>query len=232
MGLDGRASTTTTRSSPRTCGTDSVTRRRTTLEKPDLLDLIGSAVGLRVRTSGAATPRSARSCCGRQPSYLGVEPSQNMVGAARETLAGRRPGRPGNDRGVGVPDVGVRPGDLPDGAALRRGRRGDVRRVFLTGRRAAGSSSRWSTRSSRSCDRACTDRSARTGSWTTTTSRQTRDQLDGPGRRQVPPHGREYFDALASTGFLVEGLREGRPRASCSCARRRTSAGCASRSPC
>lgn len=60
-----------------------------TLENPDLLDLIGSAVGLRVVDLGcgdAAIGKELLAAGSR--SYLGVEPSRNMIGVARETLAG------------------------------------------------------------------------------------------------------------------------------------------------
>src|SRR5688572_2940693 len=60
-----------------------------TMEKPDLLALLGSAVGLRVVDLGcgdAEIGKGLLAAGGR--SYLGVEPSQNMLGAARETLAG------------------------------------------------------------------------------------------------------------------------------------------------
>lgn len=60
-----------------------------TLEKPDLMDLIGSPVGLRVLDLGCGSAEIGRAllAAGSQ-AYLGVEPSQNMVREARQTLAG------------------------------------------------------------------------------------------------------------------------------------------------
>lgn len=60
-----------------------------TLEKPDLLDLIGEVTGLRIVDLGCGDAQIGRELLAAgAASYLGVEPSQNMLQLARETLEG------------------------------------------------------------------------------------------------------------------------------------------------
>src|SRR6478672_3470422 len=60
-----------------------------TLEKPDLLDLIGEVDGLRILDLGCGNAEIGRELLAAgASSYLGVEPSRNMLGEARKTLAG------------------------------------------------------------------------------------------------------------------------------------------------
>jgi len=60
-----------------------------TLEKPDLLDLIGSVAGLRILDLGCGDAGIGRELLEAGASaYLGLEPSQNMLAEARQTLAG------------------------------------------------------------------------------------------------------------------------------------------------
>jgi SAM-dependent methyltransferase len=60
-----------------------------TLEKPDLLELIGEVAGLRILDLGCGNAEIGRELLAAgAASYLGVEPSKNMLGEARRTLAG------------------------------------------------------------------------------------------------------------------------------------------------
>ena len=60
-----------------------------TMEKPELLDLIGDVGGMRVVDLGCGDAQIGRELLAAgAASYLGVEPSQNMLQMARETLAG------------------------------------------------------------------------------------------------------------------------------------------------
>jgi SAM-dependent methyltransferase len=59
------------------------------MEKPDLLDLIGSVAGLRVVDLGCGNAEiGPELLAAGATSYLGVEPSRNMLGLAHQTLAG------------------------------------------------------------------------------------------------------------------------------------------------
>ena len=175
MGLDGPSFYDDARSSRRTCGT--AARDETpndTLEKPDLLDLIGSAAGLRVLDLGCGDAEIGRELLAAGSHRTSASSHRRTCSRrARETLAGTG-GQvvAGDHRGLGVPAGRVRPGDLAAGAALRRRRRGDVSAGFPGARRRVdGSSSRSSTRSSPAAIEAGQRaRSARTGSWTSTTS--------------------------------------------------------------
>src|SRR5215212_10969887 len=60
-----------------------------TLEKPDLLDLIGKVDGLRILDLGCGNAAIGRELLmAGARGYLGVEPSKNMLGEARKTLDG------------------------------------------------------------------------------------------------------------------------------------------------
>ena len=60
-----------------------------TLEKPDLLEMIGPAAGLRMLDLGCGDAQIGRELLAAgAASYLGVEPSRNMLGQAHKTLAG------------------------------------------------------------------------------------------------------------------------------------------------
>src|SRR3954471_8982992 len=60
-----------------------------TLEKPDLLELIGSVAVLGVVDLGGGNAEIGPELLAAGAStYLGVEPTRNMLGLARETLAG------------------------------------------------------------------------------------------------------------------------------------------------
>jgi SAM-dependent methyltransferase len=60
-----------------------------TLERPDLLDLLGEAAGRRVLDLGCGDAQIGRELLAAgAASYLGVEPSTNMVQAGTATLAG------------------------------------------------------------------------------------------------------------------------------------------------
>ncbi len=60
-----------------------------TLEWPDLLDLIGPVAGRRILDLGCGDARTGRELLARgAASYLGVEPSVNMAGAAHALLHG------------------------------------------------------------------------------------------------------------------------------------------------
>ena len=214
-----RASTTTTRSSRRTCGTGLGDETpNDTLEKPDLLDLIGSAAGLRVLDLGCGDAEIGKEllAAGSQ-----IVPRRRAVTRTWSGPAARRSRGPtaevvqATHRGLGVPGGRVRPGDLADGPALRRGYRGDVpagvpdarpgRTVRLLGGApghhqlrpgpAAGLEAPGLDRGRLPRLRQARDDTgwARTSSSTTTRWRSTSARCPG-------------------AGFLVEGLREGRPR--------------------
>jgi SAM-dependent methyltransferase len=189
-----------------------------TLEKPDLLDLIGSAVGLRVVDLGCGDAQIGKELlAGGGASYLGVEPSQNMIGAARETLAGT-----GGEAVQATIEAWEYPAEAFDlvisrlalhyveeiGATFRR-----VFRTLVPGGRFVFSVEHPVITS---CDRAyAPGPGARRQDWIV-------DGYHVSGRRVTNWMGQdvlkfhhtieEYFSALTQAGFLVDGLREGRPR--------------------
>ena len=60
-----------------------------TMEKPEILELIGEVAGRRIIDLGCGDAQIGRELLAAgAASYLGVEPSQNMLRLARETLAG------------------------------------------------------------------------------------------------------------------------------------------------
>lgn len=187
-----------------------------TLEKPDLLDLIGSAVGRRVLDLGCGAAEIGREllAAGCQ-SYLGVEPSQNMVGVARETLAGTRGqveaatieawSYPTEAFDLVISRLALHYVD--DVAATFR----QVCRTLVPGGRFVFSVEHPVLTS---CDRG----------WPQGTQRQDWivDDYHVSGKRVTHWMGQdvvkyhhtigEYVGALVAAGFAVEGLREGRPR--------------------
>ena len=187
-----------------------------TLEKPDLLDLIGSPAGQRVLDLGCGSARIGRELLAAGAiAYLGVEPSQNMVGEARETLAGTS-GRVA----VATIEDWEYPADAFDLVISRLALHyvDDVeltfRQVFRT--LTAGGRFVFSVEHPviTSCARSYPEGSKRQD-WIV-------DDYYVPGRRVTRWMGQDvvkyhrtleqYFDGLQQAGFLVDGLREGRPR--------------------
>jgi SAM-dependent methyltransferase len=187
-----------------------------TLEKPDLLDLIGSAVGLRVLDLGCGNAEIGREllAAGSQ-SYLGVEPSRNMAREARETLTGT---------GGWVEEATIEAwGYPPDAFDLVISRMAlhyveDVEAAFRQVFRALSSGGRFVFSVEHpvitSCDRGWPEGSKRQD-WIV-------DEYHVSGRRVTRWMGQdvvkyhrtleEYFGGLQRAGFVVEALREARPR--------------------
>jgi SAM-dependent methyltransferase len=187
-----------------------------TLEKPDLMDLIGSVVGLRVLDLGCGTGEIGRELLAAGcHSYLGVEPSQNMLGAGRETLAG-------TDGQIvrATIEAWEYPPDTFDLAISRLALHyvEDVEvtfeQVFRT--LVAGGRLVFSVEHPvlTSCDRGRPPGTKRQD-WIV-------DDYHVSGKRVTHWMGQdvvkyhrtvdEYFGGLQRAGFVVEGLREGRPR--------------------
>jgi SAM-dependent methyltransferase len=187
-----------------------------TLEKPDLLDLIGSAVGLRVLDLGCGDAAIGKELLASgSRSYLGVEPSRNMLGAARETLAGT---------GGKVIQASIEAWEYPPDAfdlvisrlALHYVEHVDetFRQLFRT--LVAGGQLVFSVEHPvlTSCDRSLAP-GAKRQDWIV-------DDYHVSGRRVTRWMGQdvvkyhrtveEYFGGLQRAGFVVEGLRESRPR--------------------
>ena len=189
-----------------------------TLEKPDLLDLIGSAVGLRVLDLGCGDAQIGKELlAGGSQAYLGVEPSQNMIGAAREMLAGT-----GGEAVQATIEAWEYPSEAFDLVISRLALHyvedidATFERVFRTlvpgGRFVFSVEHPVLT----SCDRAyAPGPGARRQDWIV-------DEYHVSGRRVTNWMGQDvvkfhhtieqYFRALGQAGFLVDGLREGCPR--------------------
>ena len=187
-----------------------------TLEKPDLLDLIRSAEGMRVLDLGCGDAEIGREllAAGSQ-SYLGVEPSRNMAREARETLAGT---------GGQVEEATIEAWEYPPNAfdlvisRLALHYVEDVESTFLQVFRTLRAGGRFVFSVEHpvitSCDRGWPEGSKR-HDWIV-------DEYHVSGRRVTRWMGQdvvkyhraleEYFSALQRAGFVVEALREARPR--------------------
>ena len=187
-----------------------------TLERPALLELLGSVAGLRVLDLGCGDARFGRELLAEGcQSYTGLEGSHNMAAAARETLAGTA-GRlvestieaweyPPDAFDLVVSRLALHYVD-DVGAVCRQ-----VARTLVEGGRFVFSVEHPVITS---CDRG----------WPAGTQRQDWlvDEYHVPGRRvtswlggEVVKYHRtveEYFRLLQAAGFTIEGLREGRPR--------------------
>jgi SAM-dependent methyltransferase len=187
-----------------------------TLEKPHLLDLIGSAVGLRVLDLGCGNAEIGKELLASgSAAYLGVEPSRNMYGAARETLAGT-----GGQVVQATIEDWEYPADAFDLVISRLALHyvDDIdetfRRVFRT--LVPGGKLVFSVEHPvlTSCDRALPPGTKRQD-WIV-------DDYHVSGKRVTHWMGQdvvkyhhtteEYFTGLRQAGFQVEGLREARPR--------------------
>jgi SAM-dependent methyltransferase len=187
-----------------------------TLEKPDLLELIGSAAGLRVLDLGCGDAQIGRELLAAGArAYLGLEPSRNMLAEAHKTLAGTS-GQ--------VVAATIEAWTYPPAAfdlAISRLALHYVEDLAPTFRQVFESL----TPGGRfvfsvehpvitSCDRAFPEGSQRQD-WIV-------DDYHVPGRRVTRWLGQdvvkyhrtveEYFGELRRAGFAVEALREGRPR--------------------
>lgn len=187
-----------------------------TLEKPDLLDLVGSAVGLRVLDLGCGDAEiGTELLAAGSRSYLGVEPSQNMVAAARETLAGT-----GGQVEAATIEAWAYPPEAFDLVISRLALHyvDDVAATFRQVFRTLAPGGRFVFSAEHpvmtSCDRGRPPDTKRQD-WIV-------DDYHVSGRRVTHWMGQdvvkyhhtvgEYVDALLGAGFVVEGLREGRPR--------------------
>ena len=187
-----------------------------TLEKPDLLDLIGSAAGLRVLDLGCGNAEIGRELLAAGAvSYVGVEPSRNMLVEAEKMLAGT---------GGVVERATIEDWLYPPAAfdlAISRMALHYVERVEETFRHvfrtlAPGGRFVFSTEHPviTSCARAYPDGSQRQ-EWIV-------DDYHHSGRRVTHWMGQEvvkyhrtleeYFGGLQRAGFTVTVLREARPR--------------------
>lgn len=187
-----------------------------TMEKPDLLDLIGSATGLRVADLGcgdAAIGRELLAAGSR--SYLGVEPSQNMIAVARETLTGTE----GQVTQATIEAWAYPPASFDlviSRLALHYVENVEetFRQIFRTlvpgGRFVFSVEHPVVT----SCDRGRPPDTKRQD-WIVDEYHVSGTRVTNwMGQNLVRYHHtvEEYFGALVGAGFLVEGLREGRPR--------------------
>lgn len=187
-----------------------------TLEKPDLLDLIGEVAGLRVLDLGCGNAEIGRELLAAgASSYLGLDPSENMLAEARKMLADTR-----GEVVAGTIEDWTYPTAAFDLVISRLALHyiDDVepmyRQVFqaltLGGRFVFSVEHPVIT----SCNRGLGS-DGRRQDWIV-------DQYHVPGLRvirwlnqDVVRYHRtveEYFSGLQGAGFMVEGLREARPR--------------------
>jgi SAM-dependent methyltransferase len=187
-----------------------------TLEKPDLLELIDAVAGLRIVDLGCGDAQIGRELLAAGAvSYLGVEPSANMLAVAHETLAGTS-GQ--------LVEATIETWSAPAASAdlvISRLALHYVDDVAQTFRRAfttltPGGRLVFSVEHPviTSCSRAWSGEGVRQD-WLV-------DDYHRPGRRETRWMGQEvvkyhrtveeYFAALQQAGFLVEALREARPR--------------------
>lgn len=187
-----------------------------TLEKPDLLDLIGSAVGLRVLDLGCGDAGIGKELLADGSRlYLGVEPSQNMLGAARETLAGT-----GGQVEAATIEARAYPPDAFDlvVSPLALHYVDDVEATFRQVFRALVPGGRLVFSVEHpvitSCDRGMAPGTQRED-WIVDDYHVSGTRVTHWLGQDVVKYHRtvgEYFGALQGAGFMVEGLREGRPR--------------------
>ena len=187
-----------------------------TMEKPDLLELIGSPVGLRVVDLGCGDAEIGKELLAAGArAYLGVEPSENMIGAAHARLAGA-----GGEVVRASIEAWSYPPETFDLAISRLALHyvEDIETTFRRVFRTLVPSGRFVFSVEHpvltSCDRGRPPESKRQD-WIV-------DDYHVSGRRVTTWMGQEvvkyhrtvgeYFEALRGAGFVVEGLREGRPR--------------------
>jgi SAM-dependent methyltransferase len=187
-----------------------------TLEKPDLLDLLGPTVGRRVLDLGCGNAEIGRELLAAgATAYVGLEPSRNMFQQARETLAGTA--------GEVVQET-IEGWEYPAGAfdlAISRMALHYVDDVEMTFRQVfrtldAGGRFVFSVEHPviTSCDRGRPEGPKRQD-WIV-------DEYHLSGRRVTRWMGQDvvkyhrsieqYFSGLQRAGFVVEALREARPR--------------------
>jgi SAM-dependent methyltransferase len=187
-----------------------------TLEKPDLLDMIGKATGTRVLDLGCGNAEIGRELLAAGVrSYVGLEPSRNMAREARTTLAGT----------VGtVVEAAIETWEYPSAAfdlvisRMALHYVDDVEAAFhrVFGTLVAGGRFVFSVEHPviTSCNRAYPE-GAQRQDWIV-------DEYHVMGRRVTRWMGQDvvkyhrtveaYVGALQRAGFVVEGLREARPR--------------------
>lgn len=186
------------------------------MEKPELLDLMGEVAGLRVVDLGCGDAQIGRELLAAgAASYLGVEPSQNMLQVARETLAGTA----GQVAAATIEDWTYPPSSAD--LVISRLALHYVENVDLTfcrtfGALAPGGRLIFSVEHPviTSCNRALGD-DGRRQEWIV-------DDYHRSGRRIARWLGQdlvkyhhtveEFFGGLQRAGFIVEALREARPR--------------------
>jgi len=187
-----------------------------TLEKPDLLDSIGSPAGLRVLDLGCGNAEIGRELLAAgAASYVGVEPSRNMLAEAQKTLAGT---------GGTVERATIQDWSYPPAAfdlvvsrmALHyvESIEATYRQVFRT--LVAGGRFVFSTEHPviTSCARAYPEGSQRQDWIVDDYHRSGRRVTRWMGQDVVKYHRtlEEYFGGLQRAGFTVTALREARPR--------------------
>ena len=187
-----------------------------TLEKPDLLDLIGEVDGLRILDLGCGNAAIGQELLAAGAgSYLGIEASKNMLGEGRKTLAGTT-GQ--------VAAATIEAWEYPPAAfdlvisRLALHYVEDVDSTFRQVIRTLAPGGRVVVSVEHpvltSCDRGLAP-GAKRQDWIV-------DDYHVSGRRVTQWMGQdvvkyhrtveEYVGGLLRAGFLIEGLREGRPR--------------------
>jgi SAM-dependent methyltransferase len=187
-----------------------------TLEKPDLLDLIGPVAGLRVLDLGCGNAEIGRDLLAAGASgYLGVEPSQNMLAEAQKTLDGT-----GGEVVAATIEGWTYPRAAFDLVISRLALHyvDAIEPTFHRIYRSLGPGGRFVFSVQHpvitSCNRGI-GADGKRRDWIV-------DEYHVPGRRVTHWMGQdvvmyhrtieEYFTGLLHAGFTVEGLREGRPR--------------------
>jgi SAM-dependent methyltransferase len=187
-----------------------------TLEKPIFLDLVGAVAGLRILDLGCGTARFGRDVLARDcQRYVGVEGSQNMVTMAEQILAGS-PGQ--------IVHSIIETWDYPEAAfdlvvsRLVLHYIEDFAALCANVYHTLGTNGRFIF----SVEHPVVTADAR--NWETNDDRHNWivDNYFVPGPRSTPWLGGrvvryhrtidEYFGTIQNAGFVIESLRESRPR--------------------